>query len=146
MHRLGGFIRHEIRKEYVMERESKDCNSAVSHTKDNWRTRNTIRIYSSEIALGRRICHNSIPPNKKSTSSEVLFRKIHQVRKAFPKNPPTAIYSHCSWWVFGSGTLQLVDFSNQHLAVGGFSLGGVELQLSSFRSYLDVEWDIKVIP
>jgi len=27
---------------------------------------------------------------------------------------------HCSWWVFGSSTLQLVDFSNQHFAVGGF--------------------------
>jgi len=56
----------------------------------------------------------------------VLFRKIHQLRSAFPKNPPTAICSHCSWWVFGSSTLQLVDSSNQHFAVGGFSLGGIE--------------------
>jgi len=82
----------------------------------------------------------SISPNKnppaakcfseKSTKCEVgcevLFRKIHQVRSGFPKNPPTAIYSHCSWWVFESSTLQLVDFSIQHFAVGGFSLGGVD--------------------
>jgi len=32
----------------------------------------------------------------------------------------------CSWWVFGSSTLQLVDFSNQHLAASGFSLEGVD--------------------
>jgi len=65
-----------------------------------------------------------------------LLIKIHQLRSAFPKNPPTAkcekstknppsaIFPH--WWVFGSSTSQLVDFSNQHFAVGGFSLGEVD--------------------
>jgi len=57
----------------------------------------------------------------------VLFRKIHQLQGALPKNPPTAIYSPCKWWVLGSSALQLVDFSNQHFVVGGFSFGGVRL-------------------
>jgi len=48
------------------------------------------------------------------------------VYPAVSKLPPTAICSHCSWLVFGSSTLQLVDFSNRHFAVGGFSLGGIE--------------------
>jgi len=56
----------------------------------------------------------------------VLIRKIHQLRRAFSKIP-IAIYSLCSWWVFGSSTLQLVDFSNRQFAVGEFSLGGVEI-------------------
>ena len=63
----------------------------------------------------------------------MLFRKIHQLRSAFAKIPPTAIYSHCSWWFFGSSTSQLVDFSNQHFAVSGFSFGGVSLSFYCFQ-------------
>jgi len=68
-------------------------------------------------------------------ASRSLLIKIHQVRCAFRKNPPTAIYSHCSWWVFGSSTLQLVYFSNQPFSVGGFSLGGVVRLYSTFPNF-----------
>jgi len=67
-----------------------------------------------------------------------LTIKIHQLRSAFPKNPPTATYSHCSWWVFGSSTSQLVDFSNQHFAVSGFSLEGSH----GYPWFLDVSLQI----
>jgi len=67
----------------------------------------------------------------------VLFRKIHQLRSAFPKNPPTAISSHYSWWVFGSSSLQLVDFPNQHFAVGGFLFGGVDMTRFTLHHHAD---------
>ena len=50
--------------------------------------------------------------------------------------PPTAIYSHCSCWVFGSSTLELVDFSNQHSAVGGFSFGEVDNILRQSTAFI----------
>jgi len=52
--------------------------------------------------------------------------KIHQLRRAWSKNPPTAVWRHSSWWVFRKGTSQLVDFSEKHFAAGGFLLGGIE--------------------
>jgi len=58
----------------------------------------------------------------------VLVPITHQLRNAFSKIPPTAVHLHCSWWVFGTSTLQLVDYWNKHFAVGGFS----QQALSSF--------------
>jgi len=52
--------------------------------------------------------------------------KIHQLRSAWSKNPPTAVWGHSSWWIFRKGTSQLVDFSEKHFAAGGFLLGGIE--------------------
>ena len=50
----------------------------------------------------------------------MLVPKTHQLRKDFSKNLPTAIHSHCSWWVFRTCTLQLVGYCNKHWAVSGF--------------------------
>jgi len=102
----------------------------------------------------------------------MLVRKIHQpqkklvsianqLRKAFSKNPPTAIHTQqlvgfwiehfavgglleqalCSWWVIGTSTLQLVGYWNKHFAVGGlleqalcswWVIGTSTLQLAEF--------------
>jgi len=62
----------------------------------------------------------------------VLIRKINQTLSApsdnptnhemlSSKTPPTAIHFHCSWWVFGLSTLQLVGYWNKHFAAGRFS-------------------------
>ena len=61
--------------------------------------------------------------------------KIHQLRSAWSKNPPTAVWRHSSWWIFRKGTLQFVDFSGKHFAAGGFLLGGIENFPQSWGKY-----------
>jgi len=81
-----------------------------------------------------------------------LLIKIHQLRCAFPENPPTCeilkkknelLSIHtivsgfsdralCSWTVIGASTLQLVDFPNKHSAFRRF----FELALRSWWIFM----------
>jgi len=74
---------------------------------------------------------NEFKTGNQGSPTQALFIKIHQLRSAYPKNPPTAMclirkrtnYSVNtsqlmdflekalrSWWIFRKSTSQLVDF------------------------------------
>jgi len=54
--------------------------------------------------------HNSTPSNKNQPTVKGLSGKSTNCEVVFLKTTNCIIHSHCSWWGFGSSTLQLVDF------------------------------------
>jgi len=56
----------------------------------------------------------------KSTNSEELFLKIHQLQSIHTVVEGFSDNALCSWWIIGTSTLQMAGYWNKHFAVGGF--------------------------